>query len=165
VRERHRARSAWARDAYRAIGRASQLVLDYADVMYPVMTPVKAARKRVELLQAAQIFAHAAAAADQVLRAREIASVGAERELWQYSAEVLAGLSDYLGALERSSAERRRDGEAAIMHIAAAVEHVHAIALDIKGTWGQYDLEWLRELWFKGLRRALEQAEPAEETL
>ena len=35
-------------DAYRAVERASKLCLDYADVMGPVMTPEKAARKRDE---------------------------------------------------------------------------------------------------------------------
>ncbi len=165
ARLRHRRCSARARVAYGAIARASQLVLDYADVLHPVLPPAKAARKRIELAEAARIFNDAAAAAGGIVRARADRLLGAERELWIYSARVLEGLSAYLRALERSGAERRREGEAAIAEIAGAVEHVQAIALDSKGTWGQYDLEWMRDLWFNALRRGLEQAEPAEETL
>ncbi len=165
ARLRHRGRSAWARAAYRAIARASQLVLDYADVMSPLLPPAIAARKRGELSQAARTFADAAGAGDRVLRMRDDNLMGAERELWTYSAEVLAGLSTYLGSLEQSGADRPREGEAAIARIAAAIGHLHAIASDIRGTWGQYDLEWLRELWLNALRRGLEHGEPAEETL
>ncbi|HYR78420.1 MAG TPA: DUF4838 domain-containing protein, partial [Candidatus Dormibacteraeota bacterium] len=42
--------------SYRAIERASKLVLDYADVMRPFLPPEKAARKRVELARAAETF-------------------------------------------------------------------------------------------------------------
>jgi Domain of unknown function (DUF4838) len=164
ARERHRGRAVWARGAYRAIARASQLVLDYADVMRPLMPPAKAARKRIELTQAAAIFSEAAAAAGRVMHARESQLALAERELWRYSSEVLAALGVYMGALECSGEERRREGELALSRIAAAIGHVHEIAPELKGTWGQYDLEWLRDLWLGALRRELEHAEPSEET-
>ncbi|HWN57185.1 MAG TPA: DUF4838 domain-containing protein, partial [Methylomirabilota bacterium] len=49
--------------SYRAIERASKLVLDYADVMRPFLPREKAARKRVELARAADTFNEAIAGA------------------------------------------------------------------------------------------------------
>ena len=35
---------------------------------------------------------------------------------------------------------------------------------EIKGTWGAYDLEWIREMWLRALQRGLEgDGKPAEE--
>ncbi len=153
--------------AYRAIARASKLALDYADVMSPVMPVEKAARKRIELNDAAAAFNHAIAAAERISRAvghdRPLAD--AERELWRYSAEALTGISDYLAARIESGAERRTRGEAAIAKIAGSVDHIRAIDLEAKGTWGAYDLEWIREFWLSALRRGLEDAPPLEEML
>jgi Domain of unknown function (DUF4838) len=149
--------------AYRAIEGASKLVLDYGDVMHPVMSPLRAARKRGELAQAAHIFGLAIAAADQVLKSSAEPLAAAERELWSYSADVLSALSDYLGALELGGPERARRGDAAIARIRHAIEHLHAIAPDIKGTWGAYDLEWIRELWLDSLRRKLAETRAAAE--
>ena len=93
--------------AYRAVERASRLCLDYADVMRPVMPPEKAARKRNELREAALIFNEAIAAADAIARSAETRSADAEKELWRYSSDVLAGMSDYLGALQQTSVHRQ----------------------------------------------------------
>ena len=50
------------------------------------------------------------------------------------------------------------------VRVTDAIEHIREIDLDIKGTWGAYDLEWIRELWIGGLRRSLDQeGKPAEE--
>ncbi len=144
--------------AYRAIGRASEFVLDYADVMSPAMAPGKAARKHVELGEAALIFDQAIAAANRILAARETPLAAAEREIWRYSAEVLSGIAGYLAALAQQGEARRRAAEASIARIAGAIEHVRAIDLDIKGTWGAYDLEWIHELWLDAMKRNL--AEP-----
>jgi len=150
--------------AYRAIERASKLVLDYADVMRPVMPPAKAAHKRVELKEAALAFDEALAAADRIGRAIARPRADAERDLWRYSADVLTALSEYLGATTETGAERQRRGAAAIDQIAAALERIRGIDLQIKGTWGAYDLEWIREIWLNGLRRGLdENPPPAEE--
>src|SRR5208337_5022700 len=94
--------------AYRAVERASKLCLDYADVMSPVMSWGKAARKRDELREAALTFDEAIAAA--------------EKDLWRYSSDVLAGLSDYLGALGQTGVHRRIWGEAAIAKVTGAIE-------------------------------------------
>jgi hypothetical protein len=40
-------------------------------------------------------------------------------------------------------------GEAAITRIGAATTHVRGIDQPLKGTWGAYDLESARELWWR----------------
>jgi hypothetical protein len=150
--------------SYRAIERASKLVLDYADVMHPVMSPKKAARKRIELAQAADTFNQAIAAADQIALNFRTPLADAEKELWRYSRDIAAGLSDYLAARNDSGGERVARGEAAIAKLDGAIDHIRKIDPNIKGTWGAYDLEWMRELWLSALRRGLDrEAKPAEE--
>ena len=150
--------------AYRAVERASKLCLDYADVMSPVVPPEKAARKRDELREAALIFNEAIAAADQIAQSSETGLANAEKDLWRYSSDVLAGLSDYLGALEQTGVHRQIWGEAAIARVTDAIEHIRGIDLEIKGTWGAYDFEWMRELWLRALQRGLDgNAKLAEE--
>ncbi len=150
--------------AYRAVERASKLYLDYADVMSPVMPPEKAARKRGELREGALTFNEAIAAADEIARSVDTPLADAEKDLWRYSSDVLAGLSEYLGALVESGAERHKLGEAAIAKVAGAIERIREIDPKIKGTWGAYDLEWIREIWLSALRRGLDgDGKPAEE--
>ena len=150
--------------AYRAVERASKLCLDYADVMSPVMPPDKAARKRDELREAALTFNEAIAAADQIATNRETQLADAEKDLWRYNSDALAGLSDYLGAIADAGAGRRMRGEAAIAKVAAAIECIREIDPEIKGTWGAYDLEWIREIWLHALARGLDgDGKPAEE--
>ena len=150
--------------AYRAIERASKLCLDYADVMRLVMPPEKAARKRVELREAALTFNEAIAAADEIASSANTRLAEAEKDLWRYSSDVLAGLSDYLGALEQTGIHRQAWGTAAITRITDAIGRIREIDPEIKGTWGAYDLEWIRELWLRGLQRGLDgAAKPAEE--
>jgi hypothetical protein len=150
--------------AYRAIERASKLCLDYADVIAPRMPPEKAARKRDELREAALIFNEAIAAADEIAPNIDAPLADAEKELWRYSSDVLAGLSEYLYACEDHGDRRVARGEAAIAKVTAAIEHVHKIDLEIKGTWGAYDFEWMREFWMSALRRSLDRdAKPAED--
>jgi hypothetical protein len=149
--------------AYRTVERASRLCLDYADVMSLAMAPEKAARKRTELREAVLIFNEAIAAADEIAQSSETALVRSEKDLWRYSSDVLAGLSDYLGALEQTGVHRKIWGEAAITRVTDAIERIRGIDLEIKGTWGAYDLEWLRELWISALHRGLDgDGQPAE---
>ncbi len=150
--------------AYRAVERASKLCLDYADVMHPVMPPEKAARKLNELREAALVFNEAIAAADQIVSSADTRLAGAEKELWRYSSDVLAGMSDYLGALQQTGVHRQIWGAAAITRVTDAFAHIRAIDPEIKGTWGAYDLEWIREMWIRALQRGLDGiAKPAEE--
>ncbi len=157
---RHPACAAAMTAAYRAIADASASVLDYADVMRPQMEPRKGRRKRAEIAHAVQSFGHAIEAAESVLRSNEKQPTRAEWQLWTYSAQVLDGIVGYLGAKEETGSDRRERGDAAIAKIADAIEHVRAIDLEIKGTWGAYDLEWIRELWLTALRRGLEDNAP-----
>ncbi len=150
--------------AYRAVERASKLCLDYGDVMRLAMPPEKAVRKRDELREAALTFNEAIAAADQIAMSLDNPLVDAEKDLWRYSSDVLAGLSDYLGALGQPGADSRIRGEAAIAKVAAAIERIRGIDPDIKGTWGAYDLEWIREIWLGALARGLDgDGKPLEE--
>lgn len=157
--------SSW-RDAYRAIADASAMVLDYADVMRPPLEPARAPRKRVELARAAECFRRASDAADAILRSNQEPLVRGERQLWSYSAEVLESLVDYLAAKASRARDRAQRGEAAIKKIADAIEQIRAIDQRLKGTWGTYDLEWIRELWLNTLRRGLkDNSEQLEEMI
>jgi hypothetical protein len=150
--------------AYRAIERASKLCLDYGDVMSPLMPSDKAVRKRDELQEAALTFNEAIAAADQIASSADTRLADAEKELWRYSSDVLAGLSDYLGALQQTGVHRQIWGAAAITRVTDAIAHIRAIDPETKGTWGAYDLEWIREIWIRALQRGLEgDGKPAEE--
>jgi hypothetical protein len=147
--------------AYRAVERASRMALDYADVMHPVMPPEKARRKRAELAQAGAALREAIAAAGAIARSGGEPLAQAERQLWHYSAEVLEGLADYLAALELQGAARTTAGNTAIARVSDAIGIVRGIDLEIKGTWGAYDLEWIREIWLSALKRGLDQTRPA----
>ena len=150
--------------AYRAVERASKLCLDYGDAMRLAMPPEKAARKRDELREAALTFNEAIAAADQIAMSPDNRLANAEKDLWRYSSDVLAGLSDYLGALAQPGADRRIRGEAAIAKVAGAIERIRGIDTEIRGTWGAYDLEWIREIWLGALARGLDgDGKPPEE--
>ncbi|HUO06392.1 MAG TPA: DUF4838 domain-containing protein [Candidatus Binataceae bacterium] len=145
--------------AYRAIERASDLVLDYGDVMRPIMVGERAVRKSAELREAVRSFDEALVAANTIKHSVASALSAGERELWRYSGDVLAALADYIAARAESYTERRTKGEAAIKKVAGAIERIRAIDPEVKGTWGAYDLEWIRELWLHTLRAGLEHNE------
>ncbi len=147
--------------AYQAIARASRLVLDYGDVVLPLKNAiVSRSRKREEFARASESIAEAIAAADSIASGARSPLVDAERDLWRYSSEVLSALSGYLAALASSGAERISAGEAAVARIARAMEHIDRIDPRLKGTWGAYDLTWMREMWFDTLRGALDEKKP-----
>jgi hypothetical protein len=148
-------------EAYQAIARASRLVLDYGDVVLPLKNVIaNRPDKRAELTRASEILSEAIAAADSIASSARTPLVDAERDLWRYSSEVLGALSNYLGALASSGAERVRMGEAAVTRISRAMEHIDQIDPRLKGTWGAYDLTWMRDMWFNALRRALDEKKP-----
>ncbi len=141
--------------AYRALANASALLLDGGGaVMRPPLAPAASPQARAhDLRRARELLDDACAAADHILGdARDTLAV-AERALWQYSREVADGLAGYIEAAALTGAERRQRGAAAISQIAAAVAHVRGIDLPLKGTWGAYDIEWVRDLWMSALRR------------
>jgi hypothetical protein len=142
--------------AYRAIEKAAALVLDFADVMRPYkMTPQKAALKKPQIVKAVTQLDNAVKLAKQAKEKHSDVLAGAEEELWSYSLEALSGIGDYLRAREEKGIVRITLGDGAVALVATAIEHIRPIALDIKGTWGAYDLEWIRELWLDGLRKNL----------
>jgi hypothetical protein len=142
--------------AYRGIERAAALLLDYADLMRPYkMTPQKAAAKKPQIVKAITQFDHAIKIARQVKAKHGDILAAAEEDLWNYSLEALSGIGDYLRAREEKGIVRHTLGEGAVALVATAIEHIHHIDPAIKGTWGAYDLEWIRELWLDGLRKNL----------
>jgi hypothetical protein len=151
--------------AYRAIARASALALTYGDVLRPPPEPAGAARRRSRLLDAAASMREGIAAAEAVIdgAAGELddgvarPEVGAERDLWEYSAEVLEGVAQWLEARTLTDAERRAMGAQAIEKIDRAVRHIGEIDSAQKGTWGTYDLPYLHEIWLDRLRRRLDE--------
>lgn len=151
--------------AYRAVERASRMVLDYADVMSPAMGPEKARRKRGELADAAAAMREAVQGAEAIARSDGEPVASAERQIWRYGAEVLDAMSDYLAALGIEGPERISAGQRAIARISGAVEIVRAINLELRGNWGAYDFEWIRELWIDALRSRLEHKRPAIEEI
>lgn len=99
------------------------------------------------------IIEGAAGAADAPARPE----VGAERNLWEYSAEALEGLAQWLQARTLTGAERRATGVQAIEKIDRAVRRVREIDSALKGTWGAYDLERSHGIWLERLRRRLDE--------
>jgi uncharacterized protein DUF4838 len=160
--ERHPACAGQMAEAYRAIERASVKVLSYADVMCPQMPAEKAKTKQSELKEAVTLIRGAIEAADRIVQETAAPLAGAERELWEYGAEVLDALANYLGAKALSGAERMRMGEAAIDRVDKAAEHIRAIDPAIKGTWGAYDFEWIRERWLDALKKTLQEGPTPE---
>ncbi len=158
--------------AYRALVRASTLILDGGGgVMRPSLSsgtpapvgagvphpPLAAGASRAyrgrDLRRARDMLDQACAAADHILGgARDQLSV-AERALWQYGRDVADGIADYIEAAAQGGDEGRRRAAAAIDRIGGAVTHVRGIDLPLKGTWGAYDIEGARDLWLATLRR------------
>jgi hypothetical protein len=150
--------------AYRAIARASAMALTYGPVMRPPLEPAGAPRRRSRLLEAAAAMREGMAAAEAIIEdgARESGGaarpeVGAERDLWEYSAEALQGVAQWLEARTLTGADRRATGAQAIEKVDRAIRHIHEIDSALKGTWGAYDLERSHMLWLEGLRRRLDE--------
>ncbi len=151
--------------AYRAIARASAMTLTYGDVLRPPPEPADAPRRRSRLLEAAAAMREGIAASEAMIEGAagelgdvaERLEVGAQRNLWEYSAEVLEGVAQWLEARTLTGDERRAMGLRAIDKIDCAVRHVRDIDSTLKGTWGADDFERLREIWLERLRRPFDE--------
>jgi hypothetical protein len=142
--------------AYRGIERAAAQILDYADVMRPYkMTPQKATLEKPHIVKAITQLHHAIKIAAHAKSKHRDVLAGAEEDLWNYSVEALSGIGDYLRAREEKGIVRHTLGDGAVALVATAIEHIQHIDPAVKGTWGAYDLEWIRELWLDGLRKNL----------
>jgi len=142
--------------AYRGVEKAAALILDYADVMRPYkMTPQKAASKKPQIVKAITQFDRAMKLAKKAKEQHGDVLAGAEEELWNYSLEALSGIGDYIRAREEKGIVRHTLGDGAVALVATAIEHIHQIDPAIKGTWGAYDLDRIRDIWLDGLRKNL----------
>jgi hypothetical protein len=141
------------------------MVLTYGDVMRPPPEPAGAPQRRSRLLEAAAAMREGVAAAEAIVEgaagesgdAAARPEVGAERDLWKYSAEALEGVAQWLEARTLVGAERRATGAQAIEKVDRAIRHVREIDSALKGTWGAYDLEHFHGIWLEGLRRRLDE--------
>ena len=150
--------------AYRAIEEVSALMLDYADVMAPyTITGRRLGLKKAALPKALEAAQSAVRIAEGLKADAKIPLAGAEEELWNYGLEVISAIGDYLRAREERGIVRKTLGDAAVGGFADAIEHIRAIAPELKGTWGAYDLEWIREMWLDGLRRNLAEGKKIRE--
>jgi hypothetical protein len=144
--------------AYRAIARASSLILDGGgDMMRPKLPaggqrPYHQARL-VRLQSAARQIAAAIEAADAIVAGARDDLRRFERTTWHYSREVVSGIHDYLAAADAPGMECNARADAAIERLASAVEQLRAAAPTAADTWAAYDLEWIRDIWLKGLKR------------
>ncbi|MGH7907510.1 MAG: DUF4838 domain-containing protein [Candidatus Binataceae bacterium] len=161
---RHPLSGAQMASAYRAIEKASALVLSYGDVLRPFVPIETAPNKRTEIRRAIECIQTAISAAELVVSETSESLTQAERELWRYSAETLAGIADYLRAWADSSGQSRATGEAGIARLADAAAHIRGISPAFKGTWGCYDLDRFHQLWLEGLRRRLNRKDEKEPT-
>jgi hypothetical protein len=141
--------------AYGEIESASRMVLSYADVMRPPQDEELAASERPRLLEAAGAIRRAVEAVNTIKETAQSQLAKAERQLWDYSAQSLQGIGEYIQARAESGAQRKSAGEAAIEKIEAAIEYLRAIQVEQKGTWGAYDLEWIHQMWIDALREGL----------
>jgi len=149
--------------AYRAIARASSLILDGGgDVMRPKLPGGRQAllqpNRLARLREAVGQITSAIEAADAIVAAAGGDDLSQfERIVWHYSREVVSGIYDYLVAADVDRRERHRAADAAITRIAAAIEQLRAAAPDALDTWAAYDLEWIRDIWLQALRRRFDQ--------
>jgi hypothetical protein len=150
--------------AYRAIEGVAALMLDYADVMAPyTITGRRLGLKKAALPKALEAAQSAVRIAEGLAAEAKTPLTEAEAELWNYGLEVISAIGDYLRAREERGIVRKTLGDAAVGGFADAIEHIRAIAPELKGTWGAYDLEWIREMWLDGLRRNLAEGNKVRE--
>jgi len=151
-------------EAYRAIARASALVLNGGgDVMHPRIVPRPSQSRQDQLRAAYALIDRALAAADHLVGSAGNALSAGERAVWHYGREVVSGIAEYIAAGQGESAQRRRRGEPAIERIGHAIDHLRESAPAAGNTWACWDLEWIREVWLAALRRRLDQAPGTEE--
>jgi hypothetical protein len=144
--------------AYRAIARASSLILDGGgELMPPNRLAASTPARRRNLARAIGCIDRALAAADHIGAASHSSMAAAEREVWHYSREVVSGIAEYLAATTASGTERGRRSEAAIASIGGALHRLRDHAPGVHDTWAAWDLEWITDRWLKALRSRFDQ--------
>jgi hypothetical protein len=152
--QRHPACRSEMAAAYRAVQQASALTLSYGEVLRPLMEPDAAKKKRIELQAAVEQLRIAIDVADNQLARGSDRLIEAERKLWRYGLETLAGVSEYLAA--RAANQPQARGKAALDSMRGALQKMREIQSDLKGTWGSFDLERFHSVWMENLRGRLE---------
>ena len=140
--------------AYRAVQQASLLTLSYGEVLCPLMDAGAAGKKRIELQAAVEQLRIAIDVADNQLARGSDRLIEAERKLWRYGLETLAGVSEYLAA--RAGNQPQSRGKAALDSMRGALGKMREIQSDLKGIWGSFDLERFHSVWMENLRARLE---------
>ena len=140
------------------------MALTFGDVLRPPPELAGAARRRLRLLNAAALMREGVTAAAAIIESAvgewddaARLEVGAERNLWEYSAEALEGVAQWLEARTLTGGERTATGAQAIEKVDRAIHHIREIDSALKGTWGAYDIERFHEIWLEGLRRRLDE--------
>ena len=110
-----------------------------------------------KLQSAAGEIAAAIEAADTIVATARDDLSGFERTTWHYSREVVSGIHDYLAAADAFGKERNVRADAAIERLASAIEQLRAAAPAVADTWAAYDLEWIRDIWLKALKRRFDE--------
>src|SRR5262249_49609535 len=93
-------------------------------------------RRRCRLIKGAAAMREGVTAAEMVSATRP--EVGAERDLWKYSAETLEGLARWLGAETLTAAERSAGGYRAIEDMRCAMYArlvLRSRARGVRSTW------------------------------
>jgi Domain of unknown function (DUF4838) len=152
--QRHPACRSEMAAAYSAVQQASSLTLSYGDVLRPFMEPDAARKKRIELQAAVEQLRIAIDVADNRLARGSDRLIEAERKLWRYGLETLAGVGEYLAA--RAGNQPQARGKAALDSIRGALQRMREIQSDLKGTWGAFDMERFHSIWMENLRARLE---------
>ncbi len=148
-------------DAYRAIARASALILDGGgEVMRPRLPPPT--QKVHDLKSAHASITRAIAAADHIVARADRALAVPERDVWHYSREVVSGIADYIEAVSEHGAERHARADTAIGRIGSSLARLRASAPAIGDTWASWDLEWISENWLNAMRRRFSEAAAAD---
>jgi hypothetical protein len=146
--------------AYEAIAEASAAILENGgDVMRPKagrgVAAVDAKRREVTIAQ----LNRACSAAESLAASSGDRLAAGESWIWRYNLKAVKGILAYLIALEETGAGRIGDGEAALAQINDAIGAIHEIQAELRGTWGSYDIEWIRQIWIEAMRRRLDEAQ------
>jgi hypothetical protein len=141
-------------EAYRAIARASLLILDDGgDVMRPKLKAHGSHSRVHDLRNARAEITRAIQAADNIVESVGDRFARAERDTWHYSREIVNGIAAYIEAAEKRGPEGLRRGDIAVKKIGDAINALRTSAPTAGDTWAAYDLEWIGDAWVKALRR------------
>jgi hypothetical protein len=146
-------------EIYRAISRASALILDGGgEMMRPRLQPTPSRRRILELEQAHSSITRALAAADTLLAKTKDTLAASQRDVWHYSREAIGGIIEYVTAARENGVDRQDRARRAVDKIGASLVTLRAAGPAAGNTWASWDLEWISDLWLDALRRRFDDA-------